>query len=135
MGADLITTIVVGPEKVQLTPAKRKKVLEAAKQRVKACAKWSGGPLPEGMMDEMDVESLADLKAKDISKVLNDVLSLWNGKVSFRDTNSRTFKQGGKVGKVLVAGDMSWGDSPDGEGYRILREAELLGILDPIGLK
>lgn len=137
MGADLITFIAVGPELIQLTPAKRKKVLAKMKARIKECEKWKekGGKLPKGMMDEIDVENVADMEMKDVAKVLDEVIGLWNGSISTRDSNSRLFKHGGKWGKVMVAGDMSWGDSPDGEGYRILREAEMLGINDLIGLR
>lgn len=36
--------------------------------------------------------------------------------------------------KVVFAGDMSWGDSPSGYGFTMLRDAEELGLTDDLGL-
>lgn len=47
-----------------------------------------------------------------------------------RDTAFRTF--GDEM--VVFAGDSSWGDSPNGEGYEILRMAYCLEILEIYGV-
>ena len=36
--------------------------------------------------------------------------------------------------KVVIAGELSWGDEPDGEGYRMLKKAFALGIAQRLGV-
>ena len=79
------------------------------------------------------LERLAGLKP---AEVLNCFLDVWNN-TPFRDTTSRLFRPGnrGKWYKIVVAGDMSWGDDPDGAGYQTINEARLLGLFPLLGVR
>lgn len=139
MGADLITYIVVGPEKLNITKALRKRVvtrIENVISTVRQAQKdpdfdWGEDPLIGGMGEDLNelgwVEDIAP------NTFLNSFVELWN-KGDARDTNGRIVKMNGKKMRVVVAGEMTWGDEPSGEGYIMLRDAEKLGLYELLGL-
>ena len=131
MGSNLITIVVVGPKKLDCSDEFREHVVAKAKRRIKACQAWSGGRLPAGLNDEEEVELTSKLDAED---VVNRTIAFWNDP-SEADTNFRMAKYRDTAMKVVVAGNSTWGDSPDGEGFRLLSNAARLRILDELGLK
>lgn len=146
MGADLITYIVAGPRKLKLSATKRKSILKEAETRMEAARIWQAetnggvtepiGPstkLPKSI-ENLSEEELESLVGLDAEVTLNTLVALWNETVTPRDVNARTFKMGGVWTKVVVAGDMSWGDEPDGEGYQTISQAQRLGMLALLGL-
>jgi hypothetical protein len=130
MGADLITQIVVGPEKLRVPAKKRKTLLAAAQKKLAACEAWRPSqPFPKGFADQYEVDAVADLNPE---PVLTDLLALWNDEDVPRDVNSRVVTLGKKKYRVLVCGGTSWGDSPEGLGYQTLEESRRLGYLDAL---
>lgn len=133
MGADLISITIVGPKTLKPSKAKVDKVVHKTLKRVKACAEWDGGVLPRGFDYEDDVQKVADYDEQMIRDLVGGVVTFWNDPRA-RDTAWRFAKVGNKAVRIVVAGGTSWGDSPDGEGYELLMEAERLGLLDSLGL-
>ena len=131
MGAELIVITVVGPKKLNVSDEFRDILVAKAERRIAACKKWSGGKLPRGLDDEQEVELTADLDAR---TVVERTIAFWNSP-SEKDTCWRIAKVGDQTLKIVVAGDSTWGDTPDGEGYRLLVDAARLRILDELGLK
>lgn len=153
MGADLITCILIGPEKINLTPKKQKEIIrsttvfvEAAKRAVTdpesgVIDPGSGCYYEENLSQEdkrllngEQVEHLEQAASLDPQKVLSEFLHLWKGE-GFRDCDSRSVRIGRKHYQVVVAGDRSWGDEPDGDGYQTLKNACLLHIPSKLGIK
>lgn len=139
MGADLITYIVVGPEKLNITKALRKRVItriENVASTVKQAQKdpdfdWSEDPLIGSMGEDLnEIEWVVDIEPE---KFLNNFVAMWN-KGEARDTNGRIVKMHGKKMRVVVAGDVTWGDEPSGDGYIMLRDAERLGLYELLNL-
>jgi hypothetical protein len=136
MGADLIAYTVYGP--VNLKPSKAvvnkamtraKMVLKTVKQAVKDPGfDWDD----DKFIGDLVLEDLESIQNLDPKQVLKDLLAVWNG--HSRDSTSRTITVGKKTVLVLTAGDMSWGDEPDGFGYQTLKHAEQLGILKALGI-
>lgn len=140
MGADLITHIVVGPVKLRPSKATQQKVLKhadnvlkRAKQAVKLSGwDYDGDDLLGGLgLEPEDMEGFALVDAR---QTFDNLLKLWkDGK--FRDVSSRLATVGGKQVAIVVAGDSSWGDEPDGLGYETLRDAYRLGMLELLGIQ
>ena len=65
-------------------------------------------------------------------KEVREFAAGWNGGC-FRDMAFRIDPD--RAGrKVVVAGELSWGDEPDGRGYRTLKKAFGLGIAQQLGV-
>ncbi len=78
---------------------------------------------------------LADLGLGDASLAafVEEFIEFWNGGGS-RDSAGRDVQCGGETCRVIFAGEPSWGDEPDGHGYRLLKRAALSGLSDLVGL-
>lgn len=74
-----------------------------------------------GMENDEVVELLLDAK-----KHCESFLAFWQ-KPDERDTMYRSFRDGLKI---VFAGDSTWGDTPDGTGYQIIRAADCLCLLE-----
>jgi len=149
MGADLIGYMCLGPKKISEAQA------EAAERRAweifQALKTWYGddegeGEQPEilkglglgGVDEAYQLESLrfggdADIATAtkdDIDALVDEIVGFWNDPGS-RDAVDRWISD---TEKVVFCGDMSWGDEPDGYGYRLLKMAHVLDILEPLGI-
>ena len=64
-----------------------------------------------------------------VEEFITEFVAFWN------DPNTRdaVWRMVGDQ-KVVFAGDRSWGDEPDGYGYRMLRDADTLGLTNDLGL-
>ena len=136
MGADLIGYLVTGPKRLPRGKTYRQalKHAEAIIEQVRAAETEEGYdrkklPATHRKMDSEDLDNILDLDAE---QVLDDLYALWDGMC--RDASMRTNPDDPK--RVLVfAGELSWGDEPDGTGYLALRDAERLGLLDFFGIR
>lgn len=91
-------------------------------QRVQATA---------GYTDEYEntIDRIADLNPEEI---VESLFLVWDGNA--RDATSR-LDPDDKNKMIIFAGDRSWGDEPDGFGYRTLMDAEALGLADLFGIR
>ena len=92
--------------------------------------------LVQGMLGDCDHEVEAghvfDGTLDDLAKAVQEFVAGWNDG-HFRDLAFRIDPQ--KPGrKVVIAGELSWGDEPDGRGYQILKKAFGLGIAQLLGV-
>lgn len=141
MGADLITITLVGP--VKLKPGKRltQRILAYAERVVDAAGTIASAIEHDENWDlvgnkyvgQFDAEDLSAIYVLNPKQVLKDLLNVWEG--GPRDVSTREVTLKGTKYRIVVAGDMSWGDLPDGDGFLTLRDADRLGMLDRLGLK
>ena len=69
---------------------------------------------------------------EELTKAIQEFVGGWNDG-GFRDLAFRL--DPAKPGrKVVVAGELSWGDEPDGRGYQMLKKAFGLGIAQSLGV-
>lgn len=92
--------------------------------------------LVQGMLAACDHEVEAghvfDGALDDLAKEVREFAANWN-KSDFRDMSFRDDPRE-KGRKVVVAGELSWGDEPDGRGYQMLKKAFGLGIAQRLGV-
>lgn len=135
MSSHLSSMIVVGPVKLNPNAKLIAKVLRAAKevqQNVrKAIKDGSDYNLGDGYLDR---DALEDVAAIDPGPALHELVRLWNNTDTHSDVNIREAKVKSTRIRIVVAGDTSYGDEPEGDGYRILQAAERLGMLPLLGL-
>lgn len=146
MGADLITYIMVGPKTVELTPeahaaeSARLDILLRDMQTV-----ISSEPADEVADDIAD--EIADLYREsyeylmaclvaeypDGASFLDAAIEFWNNPFG-RDANVR---EGCPTPdeKIVVGGDTSYGDEPEGSAYEMMRVMDRLRICDALGIK
>lgn len=63
--------------------------------------------------------------------LVNDLLAACNGK--YRDTATRADPHDPKY-RIVVAGELSWGDEPEGAGYETLKAAACIGLFEVMGI-
>jgi hypothetical protein len=160
MGADLICFILKGPIKVRASEIKKvkkhvakiiahAKLLDAAINRDLAnqATLEDESILKEGLdhplMTDMNGQEqhsavhdashyIGQMASTDADKEVEDFLDWWvtcNG----RDTAGRTDPDDKKK-QIVVCGDMSWGDSPEGFGYTTVNRAYWFGIPHRLGI-
>ena len=70
---------------------------------------------------------------QDLAKEIHEFVAGWNDgrfrDLAFRDDPEKPGR------KVAVAGELSWGDEPDGRGYQMLKKAFGLTIAQLLGVK
>lgn len=121
MGADQIGYLVKGPTRI---PAGR---LKAA---VRACKR-----LRQELM--RDAGAGTDVDPRDIPEdpeaAIREFVEWWRV-LDCRDTCSRPDPDDPRQ-KIVYAGEMSWGDEPDGYGYRMLKRAFTWGFAEALGIR
>ena len=70
---------------------------------------------------------------KELAKIVKGFVDAWN-KPNYRDMASR-LDPDDRMRTVVVAGELSWGDEPEGKGYQLLKQAFGLGIAQSLGVK
>ena len=70
---------------------------------------------------------------QDLAEEIHEFVAGWNDGC-FRDIAFRDDPKG-PARKVVVAGELSWGDEPGGGGYQMLKKAFGLGIAQGLGVK
>lgn len=156
MGADLITYMLVGPNKIPDDPKKREKAILHASRLIAAVTAWQTLHDEHQGSDDADLEIevpatlIRELKhfridprtcdiddynqgviGVDATQAVDELIALWNGVGYYRDICTRGYR----TRQILVAGDMSWGDEPDGDGYRICKQSERLGLFRFYGIE
>ncbi len=153
MGADLITFVCVGPKNLTLSAARRRNVVQHAMNRRKRVLETACRDLaktrklsPEQLRQTADFEDaledflrnecdgeeiLVNVTPKDVREPLERLINLWNGDERPHDLVYRLWKNR----RIVVAGDMSWGDEPEGYGYQLLKQAQTMGLLDALGIE
>jgi hypothetical protein len=156
VGADLITYMLVGPNKIVDDPKKREAAILHASRIIAAVTAWQTLHDEHQASDDADdeievpVALIRELKrfgmdprtcdindynqyvvSADAVKAVDALLHLWNGTRYYRDVCTRGYRKK----QILVAGDMSWGDEPDGLGYQICKQAERLGLFRFYGIE
>lgn len=147
MGADMIGYIVKAPAKfsdAQITDA-ADKLLKIARDLRKSgilecpnCA--TGVNIPNLQEDTICVDCgahLPDYLLKINSRVnarkkVKELIGDWPPR--FCDSNVRTDPDD-PTQLLIFAGDMSWGDTPDGDGYNYLDALMMSGIADVLGVR
>jgi len=79
---------------------------------------------------EYDLERIRGLDPEDLLKAL---VSVWE-EHDARDLATR-FDPDDDDQQIVFAGEMSWGDDPEGFAYQTIRDADKLGMLDVFGIR
>lgn len=139
MGAELITYILKGP--AELDESKRESAIKLAESVINLARElkakgddvtekdWQSLRLLTGCDVEDALDSLAEMRAEE---VVRDVYEAWSE--NFRDVNGRYDPDDGDQ-KIVVAGELSWGDTPQGAGYRAFDAAAKLGLFEHFGIR
>jgi len=144
MGADMIGYIVVGPKLIG--PWQQKEAVRKIKLLVK---EWNASGKPpvcqtcfveysEASLDGCQCDECGtempdlELMKTDPERYVREMVERWPP--DFRDVATRDMP--GNRDKVIVfAGDMTWGDSPEGAGYAALRLLLNSGCAEELGLE
>jgi hypothetical protein len=86
----------------------------------------SGGTYSNDMCEE-DTAQLIELVKEDLK-----LAEGFSEKFGARDMGDLHVTIGGRKVIILYAGEMSWGDTPEGEGYQTLQALWRLGIADKL---
>ena len=86
------------------------------------------------LLSGREIDDLEAMEGLVPSKVLDEFLNLWNGG-EYRDASDRLVELGGKTYKIVFAGDMSWGDEPEGGAYEAIKHAYFFGFPYALGCK
>jgi hypothetical protein len=132
MGADLVIFIVIGPQ--VLLNSKRYEAIAVAQKSIE-CFRPN---MENSDSLDSDIDSywerVSDPNAGPISaEAFVDIFySMWNNQEG-RDVMSRMIEMYDEYGNrferiILVAGNQTWGDEPDGYGYSCLALASMLGL-------
>jgi hypothetical protein len=156
MGADLITFILIGPKKLEPLPSHRESVVRRVMDKRKAALEGAcrglaeaRGLSPEQLRQTADFEDaledflrnegggeecLVHLTPEEVRKTLDALVALWNDG-SARDLDWRLWKDGRKTRRLVVAGDMSYGDEPDGYAFQLFKKAQGMGLMAALGIE
>lgn len=135
MGAELITVAVAMKDDAKTKKWVREELKKfrdiykdfhsSAKSRVKELAKI-GVPVKAYPFNCAD----SDAERLDVLLDLIDDASTYANLVAHRDLCSLSLKVKGTKVLIFYAGEMSWGDHPEGSGYKSLYALTVLGIAD-----
>ena len=140
MGADLCAFIQIGPDqvtdedKVLAAIEHAREVCDIAREVVAELDSSDADLDEQDLPDELghianasDVFQIVDI---DCEKTVRDFVEFWNT-CQARDTTFRYHTAGTKI---VVSGERTWGDEPDGVGYQRIKMAHLLGFLSVLGI-
>lgn len=110
MGADLITFIVVGKPSINISKAKIVRYWEKNKKFL----------MLEDDENNLDIwpDKGGFQTLEEFSDFIGEFENMWNGVTYVRDLNSRLIN--GNRQKVVVVGERTSGDEPDGVGYQMM---------------
>lgn len=158
MGADLRTFIMIGPKEVKMSARQEdaivKKVVKDILTRVSKanmalkkihecdleslCANSCYADWLREWLDEFDTagagEVLPDMNYDSVRLLIRLAVAYWNDP-DFRDCDWRFCGEGKAMRRIVVAGELSWGDEPDGEAYQLCKKAEILKIWKLLGIE
>jgi hypothetical protein len=139
MGADLFTCMLVGPKRLSRSKKTTLAAIREVQHTLLTLSQWKAHILGALPMPELPPQMAAQPELEEFEYLLNiepqvavmELQNLWAGLTDARDVNMRDY--GDK--QILVAGSMSWGDEPDGEGYRICKQSHALGLFKVYGIE
>jgi hypothetical protein len=126
MGADYIGYIVVGPNR-PFTEEEIERAVKAyvALEQTSVCPSC-GDHVSDGACEGC----FEDYPEPDMTPdELREHLADWP--LDYRDVGRRVFKGG----LIVCAGEMTWGDEPDGLGYQWLKQVVSWGLGEALGLE
>jgi hypothetical protein len=136
MGADQIGYLLIGPETLSETK------IAAATREVKAInAELTNYKEGDRLSPEAKwflecktceyIENVEDIEGllADPEELLDEIVEAWNG--GYRDVATKALPN---RKQAFWAGGMSWGDSPDGAGYKAMEAAYAYGIFETLGI-
>jgi hypothetical protein len=131
MGADMIGYVLVRPAKGADKIAKKQIAkIKTVLSNDKLTDKKKVDRLIKARVEldfSHNVDEMSDVEFVETVKGLVESVDL---NVDGRDLMSRYAKVRGREIEILSAGDMSWGDEPDGYAYNLLKTYVQLGISD-----
>lgn len=113
MGCDLITYMVVGKPKIKKTKAQVAAYWKKHQEFLKLDESTEEIAVPNEYKEGFE-------SSAEFAEFVKEFVKFWNFPGA-RDTNARTFGKGKSKRQIVVSGDMSWGDEPDGYGYQLFR--------------
>lgn len=90
--------------------------------------------------DSTELQGMEKLLDIEPTKQVEELLHLWHKNTFIGidrtpdDLNSRLYGRGKSRKRIMVAGAVSWGDDPDGDGYQFIDTCEKLGITSIFGI-
>lgn len=147
MGADLITHICVGPEKVKMNPERLNTIIETSLWMQDAIKRhYAKTPFASesqedfisryeenfGYFDETEedlAEALETVSSAKRVRMAEELCEEWP--LFCRDSSMRYL---GKNKVIVVAGERTWGDMPDGDSYQLLDQIIKLELYEIMGL-
>lgn len=79
------------------------------------------------------VQQLDDISELELPEYVGDDAQLLTQAAAFRDTAYHGVVIDGKRFTITSAGNLSWGDEPDGEGYKLLKRAFHMRLIQHLG--
>lgn len=145
MGASLIGYLVKGPHELNTDEALTQAAIARAQAMLDQIAAWESAEIDDereafAAQYSISHEDFTDLissqneslTGKTAAEMVNDFIEFWPGE-DCRDACVRPDPD--SPGKVIIfAGEMSWGDEPQGEAFKQLQRAELLGLYSVFGI-
>lgn len=154
MGADLIVFIVKGP--ATISPEATAEAIKAA-EKVSSFVKqitekaydddndedqvweelmeaWETTPLAHLNVDYFDDFSDLERLEVDAKEVVEEFVEHWNSGELFRDESTRPDPDD-ETQRIHVAGELSWGDEPEGNGYQALKQLSDLNAFKALGFR
>lgn len=132
MSYQLIGYLVSGPKELTNLDTKRRRFerhLEKMKNTIRAMEEDPDMSAPEWFPPEFDTDYCfhkEDVMEADAAEVWDQTIRLWSGDHLPEDCARRQDRNN----THMFCGEMTGGDEPEGEGFRILRLASLTGLLD-----
>ena len=136
MGAEQTGYLVKGPMKI--ATGRIKAAVRACRQRRQALLDDAGKGAGRGERCDAALSATGQMfDPEDIPRnpraVIREFVAWW-ATTDGRDTCSRQDPDDARQ-KLVYAGEMSWGDDPDGHGYRMLQRAFAWGFAEALGIR
>lgn len=128
MGADLIGYLVLGPRQIERSTADFEAFFDQHKSRFEDAAPEDPDVIVPCDTEQWEAESHA-LSREAFVKGCEAFVEFWNFNNS-RDCASRALPGAEDTRKVMFAGDMSWGDTPEGHGYQCFEFVEKFDLYE-----
>jgi hypothetical protein len=139
VGADMIGFLVTGPRKINDRAVRKAarwlwQTIKCGRRVCSACDGDIGADVDDVCPHcGHDVVALPELKSEaEVVEYVRKLVSDWPP--DFRDVASRQDPER-DTDLLVFAGDMSYGDEPDGGGYQLLKTILGLGIADALGIR
>jgi hypothetical protein len=136
MGAEQVGYLVKGPDKIsaRMIEAAVRRCLDRRRMRLDQAGEGatSGQRADTALAETGEEFDPADIP-ENPEPVIRDFVAWWRG-LDGRDTCCRTDPDDPRQ-KLVFAGEMSWGDEPQGQGYQMLKRAFDWGFAEALGIR